>query len=91
MLTMGIALWAVAAVVASVLARIVPLARRPGWIGEAMVALAAALLLGVVATALDFGGWKEPDWRAGLFTLFGALAAIGTFRFTMAPPPGGPS
>jgi hypothetical protein len=88
---MGTALWITSAIVATVLARLVPYARRPAWTGEALVSLAAALLLGVLATALDFGGWQEPDWRAGLFTLFGALAAIGTFRFTMAPPPGGPS
>jgi len=88
---MGIALWVAAAAAASLLARIVPRGRRGAWHGEAAVAIAAALVLGVVATALDFGGWSEPDWRAGLFTLFGALAAIGTFRFIMAPPPGGPS
>lgn len=54
--------------------------RPRGWIGELMVSVVAALALGVAATALDFGGWKEPDWRAGLFVLFGAFAAIGVVR-----------
>jgi hypothetical protein len=88
---MGIALWIAAAAAAYLLARIIPSGRGTARAGEAAISLAAALVLGAVATALDFGGWSEPDWRAGLFTLFGALAAIGTFRFIMAPPPGGPS
>lgn len=88
---MGIALWFFAAAIAFTVARIVPFARRASWLGEAFVTLAAAILLGGVATALDFGGWREPDWRAGLFALFGALAATGLFRLTMPTTPGGPS
>ncbi len=41
-----------------------------------------ALILGVVATFFDFGGWNQLDWRAGLFTGLGALAAIGIRRIT---------
>lgn len=88
---MGIALWVVMSVAAFVLARMAPWRRRPVWIGEVAVSLAAGLLLGAVATALDFGGWSEPDWRAGLFVFLGALAAAGTFRLTIAAPPGDPS
>jgi hypothetical protein len=88
---MGIALWVVTSVAAFLLARIAPWRRRPAWAGEFSVSLAAGLLLGGVATALDFGGWNEPDWRAGLFTFLGALAAAGVFRLTIAAPPGGPS
>jgi hypothetical protein len=49
------------------------------------------LALGVTATALDFGGWNEPDWRAGLFVFLGALAAAGAIRLTIRPNPGDPS
>ncbi len=43
-------------------------------------ALAAAIVCGVAATARDFGGWREPDWRAAVFALAGALAATGFCR-----------
>jgi len=35
---------------------------------------------GLVATAFDFGGWNEIDWRAALFVAICALAAIGCVR-----------
>ncbi len=88
---MGIALWVVSSVVAFLLARMAPWRRRPAWAGELSVSIVAGLLLGALATALDFGGWSEPDWRAGLFVLLGALAAAGLFRLTIAAPPGDPS
>ena len=88
---MGIALWVVSSVVAFLLARTAPWRRRPAWAGELSVSIAAGLLLGAVATALDFGGWSEPDWRAGLFVFLGALAAAGMFRLTIAASPGDPS
>jgi hypothetical protein len=88
---MGIALWFVASIAAFVLARMAPWRRRRGWAGELFVSILAGLALGVTATALDFGGWNEPDWRAGLFVLFGALAAAAAFRLTISPPPGDPS
>lgn len=77
---MGVGLWLGSGVAAWILARIVPLRRgRGGW-GELAAALVAALLLGTLATALDFGGWNELDWRAGVFAFFGALAAAGLTR-----------
>ena len=88
---MGIALWVVSAVVAFLLARMAPWRRRPAWAGELSVSIASGLLFGAVATALDFGGWSEPDWRAGLFVLLGALAAAGLFRLTIGAPLGDPS
>ena len=88
---MGIALWVVCSVAAFLLARMAPWRRRPAWIGELSVSIASGFLLGALATALDFGGWSEPDWRAGLFVFLGALAAAGLFRLTIASPPGGPS
>ena len=77
---MGIVLWVLSGCAAFLIARIVPLARRAGWAWELLPAIVTALLAGLVATALDFGGWGEPDWRAGVFTLFAAFAAIGVTR-----------
>lgn len=85
----GIALWSVSAAAAFLIARMLPLRRGRAWLAEICVAIVAGLLLGVVATALDFGGWNEPDWRAGLFTFFGALTAIALLRLTISPTPGG--
>ncbi|MDQ3283744.1 MAG: hypothetical protein M3Q69_20270 [Acidobacteriota bacterium] len=81
---MGIAFWLVSGVAAFFVARIVPYARRKGWLAELFAAAAAAALLGVVATAMDFGGWNEPDWRAMLFVFFGAFAATGVVRLVSA-------
>jgi hypothetical protein len=88
---MGIALWLSASVAAFFVARMAPWRRRPSWAGEFSVSIAAGLLLGTLATALDFGGWSEPDWRATLFVFLGAPAATGMFRLTIATPPGGPA
>jgi uncharacterized membrane protein YeaQ/YmgE (transglycosylase-associated protein family) len=88
---MGIVLWLVSGAAAWASARIIPLSRPRGWIGELLVSVLAALAFGAVATALDFGGWREPDWRAGLFAVFGAFTAIGAFRLTISGNPGGSS
>jgi hypothetical protein len=92
---MGIALWVVSSIAAFFLARMAPwrrpLARARSRAGEFSVSIAAGLVLGIAATALDFGGWNEPDWRAASFVFAGALAAIGAFRLTISPPPGDPS
>jgi hypothetical protein len=81
---MGLTLWLASGLVAWSIARIIPPARekRPSkqWVGELAVALGAALFFGLAATYLDFGGWQELDWRAGLLAFFGAFAAAGVFR-----------
>ncbi|MEA2239937.1 MAG: hypothetical protein QOC81_4661 [Thermoanaerobaculia bacterium] len=77
---MGIALWTGCAAVSFLSARAVPFGRPHRWIWELIAALASALVLGLAATALDFGGWNEPDWRAGVFVLFGSAAVIGVMR-----------
>src|SRR5690348_9398945 len=82
---MGIALWIVAGGTACMLARFIRKLRQH-WLGELLVALAASMLLGAGATALDFGGWREIDWRAGLFVLFGSFCAIGLFRILRGDP-----
>lgn len=77
---MGVALWIAAGLAAWVLARLIPFARTKSWVAELALSLLAAVLLGLAATAGDFGGWKEADWRAGLFAFFGAFAVAGVFR-----------
>ena len=77
---MGLTLWIAAGLIAFALARLLPPARTGAWVLELVAALVTAVALGFVATARDFGGWKEPDWRAGLFAFCGALAIIGVCR-----------
>lgn len=77
---MGVGLWLVSGVAAFFLARSISLRRPPRWFGELLLATASASLLGVLATAMDFGGWKELDPRAGVFAFMGALAIIGAVR-----------
>jgi len=81
----GLACWITCGLAAFLLARIIPTGRRRARIGELLIALASAAILGGVATALDFGGWRELDWRAGLFAFLGALALIGVFRLVTFP------
>jgi hypothetical protein len=77
---MGIALWMTCATACFVAMRGIRSGRPAGWIGELCTVAISALALGAIATALDFGGWKEPDWRAALFILFGSLAIGGAIR-----------
>lgn len=90
-LLMGIAFWLLSGAVAFLIARIVPFGRGPRRIGEFLVSVCAAVLVGLVATAMDFGGWNEPDWRAALFTFCGAFTAAGLWRLTMLRTPTGGS
>jgi uncharacterized membrane protein YeaQ/YmgE (transglycosylase-associated protein family) len=78
---MGIALWLGCALVVFFVARRVPHGRPAGWFGELAAAIVSALALGVIATALDFGGWNEADWRAPLFVFLGTAAVVGVLRF----------
>ena len=75
---MGVGLWMIAGAAAWIAARFVP-AGRAGP-AEAVAALVAAAAGGAGATALDFGGWNEPDWRAALFAFFCAAAGIAMVR-----------
>jgi len=79
----GIATQAVAGVVAFVIARIIPSGRSRRWAVELIVSLAGALAAGVVATALDFGGWDEVDWRAAVLGFVTALLLAGVTRITL--------
>ena len=77
---MGVALWIAAGLGAWIVARLIPVARTNSWLVELILAILTAALLGLAATAGDFGGWKEADWRAGLFAFFGSFAVLGVFR-----------
>src|SRR5262245_35662903 len=85
---MGVALWLACGLASFVIARLIP-SGRPSWIAEAVITIVTGLLLGVVATALDFGGWNEADWRAGLFVVFGSFAAVGALRAVKSAKPSG--
>jgi hypothetical protein len=75
---MGVSVWMIAGGTAWIIARFIPPGRLPAV--EAIAAIVAANLAGIAATALDFGGWNEPDWRAALFVFFWVAAALGLVR-----------
>ena len=77
---MGAALWVTSALTVFLVARIVPAGRGSNYLIELAIAVAAALAFGVAATALDFGGWRDTDWRALVFVLLGTAAATGAQR-----------
>lgn len=81
---MGIGLRTAAALLAFLIARIVPHGRR-GWLLETVFTVLSAVVLEVTATALDFGGSNEPDWRAALFVFFGCGATIAIVRLLRTP------
>ena len=73
-------MWVLSGAAAAALARLISVGKDQRWLLELALSLATALILGVVATMLDFGGWNELDWRAGIFAGTGALATIALFR-----------
>ena len=77
-LIVGVSLWIVAGGAAWIIARFIP-ARRRSW-AEAIAALVISMIAGVAATAMDFGGWNEADWRAIVFAFLCAAAAIALVR-----------
>jgi peptidoglycan/LPS O-acetylase OafA/YrhL len=83
---MGISLWMACAAAVFLAIRRVPFGRPASWMAELFAMLISALVLGALATALDFGGWNEPDWRAALFVLFGSAAIAGAVRLIRFEP-----
>lgn len=77
---MGIALWLLCGAVAFAASRAIAAGRTPRYAGELVAALVVAFAAGVAATALDFGGWNELDWRAGLFAILCSSAGIAGAR-----------
>ena len=65
---------------AFVIARIIPFSRQIHGKTELVTAVLAALLAGVAATVLDFGGWQDFDWRSAAFAFCVALATAGVVR-----------
>ena len=78
---MGLGMWAAAGVLAFGVARFLRSGGAAGWPIELAVAIASAISFGLVATAFDFGGWRELDWRAGAFALAGAGFVLALLRF----------
>jgi hypothetical protein len=79
---MGVALWLVCGLLAFAVAAVMKPGGALSWPLELSVAAGAALLFGLAATALDFGGWKELEWRAGLFCFFGSAAVLAITRLS---------
>jgi hypothetical protein len=77
---MGLLLWIVSGLLAFGMAKSLRSGGALPWPIELAISIAAAVLFGFVATAFDFGGWKELEWRAGLFGLFGSAALIALAR-----------
>ena len=77
---MGFGIWLVAGAVAFALARLVRAGRPRRWWPETLAALAAAAVAGLAATAMDFGGLREPDWRAASFAFLVSAALLGLIR-----------
>ena len=47
---------------------------------ELLLVIITSAVAGLAATALDFGGWGELDWRAAAFVILCDFAAIGVSR-----------
>jgi hypothetical protein len=77
---MGIALWLLCGAAVLAASRAVAPARPDRIAGELFIVLAVSFLAGLLATALDFGGWGELDWRAAAFVILCNFAAIGICR-----------
>jgi uncharacterized membrane protein SirB2 len=77
---MGAASWVMSGIAAFLIARIIPFSPQTCWKRELVTALLAALIAGVAATILDFGGWQQLDWRSAAFAFCVALAAVGIVR-----------
>jgi hypothetical protein len=79
----GIILWFLCGLASVLLARAIP-KHRGSWLREGTAGFLGCVVLGFVATRLDFGGYGELDWRAGLFIFAGSLALIGMTRLRRA-------
>ena len=77
---MGVALWLACGLAAFLFARIVPVLRPAQRWRECVAGIVTAVIAGLAATALDFGGWNELDWRAAAFAFLCAFAAVGVVR-----------
>lgn len=77
---LGLFTWLGAGAAALLIARLLPQGRPAALWLELIVAIIAAVVAGMAATAMDFGGWAEPDARAFAFALAIALAVLAMGR-----------
>lgn len=77
---MGVLSWLLSGAAAFTVTRFVPLLRRKKRLFELVTAIILALLGGIGATMMDFGGWREADPRAILFAFLCSLAGCGALR-----------
>jgi hypothetical protein len=77
---MGIALWLLCGVAVFAASRVIAPGRPARFVTELLLVIIASALSGLAATALDFGGWGELDWRAGAFVILCDFAVIGLSR-----------
>ncbi len=80
---MGLILWIVAGLVTFTLTRFIE-TRRRGWLMELLVSVSSAVGAGVVATALDFGGWAVADGRSFAFAGVTSMLCVGLVRLKPA-------
>jgi hypothetical protein len=76
----GVVFWLLCGGAVFAASRAIAAGRPERYTGELLLALVASLLAGLMATALDFGGWAEIDWRAGAFVICCVFAAVGGAR-----------
>ena len=77
---MGVALWLLCGVAVFAASRAIAAGRPVRFVTELLLVLSTSFVAGLAATALDFGGWNELDWRAGAFVILGTFAVIGMAR-----------
>lgn len=73
-------MWLLCGVALFAASRLIPAGRPAPFVTELLLVIVVSLLAGLAATALDFGGWGEVDWRAGTFVLLCDFAALGIGR-----------
>lgn len=78
---MGLVIWAAAGIAAFGGARTLKSGGAMAWPVELIAAIVSSVAFGLLATAFDFGGWKELEWRAAAFALAGASLTLAIVRF----------
>ena len=76
----GLLTWIASGLVAALAARFLLRPTRRSFAIELVVALVAAVVSGLAATALDFGGWSIVEPRAIAFALAVAAGSIALLR-----------
>ncbi len=76
----GVALWLLGGVAVFAGSRAIAPGRPAGLALELVIAILVSFAAGLAASARDFGGWAELDWRAGAFVIVSTFAAIGISR-----------